>query len=412
MDEQIAKKESRKSYLAGFIVGMLVALCFCSATLIVTQKFAKTKLISENPKSTASSDTVMTRTVEGKIKLLEDSIKDYYLEDVKNEDLEIGMYRGLIDALDDPYSTYYTLDELKNLKESTEGIYYGIGAYVGYDQETEHCKLTGIIPNTPAQEAGLKAEDIIVEVDGVDVRGKTTNDVVALIKGEENTDVVLTIFRQGETDYLKITVTRRKVEAPTVNYEMLEDGIAYIQITQFEEVTSGQFEENYQKAKEDGMKKLLLDLRSNPGGTLSSVVEIAQQLLPKGLVVYTEDKYGVRQEFTCDGAQKIEVPMVVLVNENSASASEILAGAIKDYGIGTLVGTTTFGKGIVQKVFSMTDGTAVKLTTSHYYTPNGNDIHKVGIQPDETVELDVDAYVEDGSDNQKDRAIEILKEMK
>ena len=190
---------------------------------------------------------------------------------------------------------------------------------------------------------------------------------------------------------------------------MLDNNIAYIQIAQFEDVTGDQFTEQIAKAREDGMKALILDLRNNPGGTLTSVIEVARQLLPKGLIVYTEDKNGERDEYKCDGSHELEVPMVVLVNENSASASEILSGAIKDYGIGKLLGTTTFGKGIVQKVFGITDGSAVKLTISHYYTPNGNDIHGVGIEPDETLDLDVDQYLKDGTDNQLESATEILE---
>lgn len=190
---------------------------------------------------------------------------------------------------------------------------------------------------------------------------------------------------------------------------MLDSNIAYIQIAQFEDVTGDQFTEQIAKAREDGMKALILDLRNNPGGTLTSVIEVARQILPKGLIVYTEDKNGERDEYKCDGSHELEVPLVVLVNENSASASEILSGAIKDYGIGTLLGTTTFGKGIVQKVFGITDGSAVKLTISHYYTPNGNDIHGVGIEPDETLDLDVDQYLKNGTDNQLERATEILE---
>ena len=204
-------------------------------------------------------------------------------------------------------------------------------------------------------------------------------------------------------------MTRKKVEAPTVSYKMLDSNIAYIQIAQFEDVTGDQFTEQIAKAREDGMKALILDLRNNPGGTLTSVIEVARQILPKGLIVYTEDKNGERDEYKCDGSHELEVPLVVLVNENSASASEILSGAIKDYGIGTLLGTTTFGKGIVQKVFGITDGSAVKLTISHYYTPNGNDIHGVGIEPDETLDLDVDQYLKNGTDNQLERATEILE---
>lgn len=403
----------RNWFLGGMFAGLLVALLISTVTFLVGSARSggmKPTLKNNVPAGTGASseeESVLSDEVENKLQLLESSIKEYYLSGTTNEELELGLYKGIVEALNDPYSAYYTPEELAQLQESSSGIYYGIGAYVGIDPDTTYAKITSVIENTPAQEAGLQAEDVIVSVDGQSTKGLSTTDVVKLIKGEENTDVVLTIYRIGETDYLDITVTRRKVEAPTVNYEMLEGGIAYIQIMQFEQVSGSQFRESIAKAREEGMKGLILDLRNNPGGTLSSVVEIANQLLPEGLIVYTEDKNGEREEFRCSGEHELEVPLVVLVNENSASASEILAGAIKDHGTGTLLGTTTFGKGIVQKVFGITDGSAIKLTISHYYTPKGNDIHKVGIEPDETLELDVEQYL-DGTDNQLQRAEEIL----
>ena len=191
---------------------------------------------------------------------------------------------------------------------------------------------------------------------------------------------------------------------------MMEDGIGYIQITEFDEVTEDQFAEALAECKGKGMKALILDLRSNPGGNLSTVCEIARMVLPKGLIVYTEDKYGKRDEYSSDGFRKLQVPAVVLVNGYSASASEILAGAMKDHGIATIMGTTTFGKGIVQRVISLSDGSAVKLTVSKYYTPNGNNIHEKGIEPDVVVELDTDAYYNEGTDNQLQEAVKYLKE--
>ena len=235
-----------------------------------------------------------------------------------------------------------------------------------------------------------------------------TTEVVALIKGEEGTKVVLTLVREGENDYLKIPVERRKIESPTVSNEMLEEGIGYIQITEFDDVTEDQFAEALAECKQKGMKALILDLRSNPGGNLSTVCELCRMLLPKGMIVYTEDKYGKRDEYTCDGLRKLNVPAVVLVNGYSASASEIMAGAMKDHGIATIMGTTTFGKGIVQRVISLSDGSAVKLTVSKYYTPNGNDIHQKGIEPDIEVEFDADAYYDEGIDNQLQEAISYL----
>lgn len=408
-----AQKPSAKAirgnvFAWGVVTGLLIALCITGSMYIYNAYKAEQIQQASTEQTQEAEQSVVNVAVEKKLKLLEDSIDKYYLNDVTTEDLETGVYKGVIEALGDPYSAYYTPQELETLREKTSGIYYGIGAYIGIDADTQYCKIVSVIENTPAEEAGLKAEDLLVEVEGQSTKGMTTTDVVALIKGEENTDVLLKIFRTGESDYLDFTVTRREVESPTVNYEMLEDGMAYIQIVQFEAVTTDQFIEKMTQAREDGMKGLILDLRNNPGGTLTSVVEIAREMLPEGMIVYTEDKAGKRDEYKCDGKKQLEVPLVVLVNENSASAAEILSGAVKDYGIGTLLGTTTFGKGIVQKVFGITDGSAVKLTISHYYTPNGADIHGVGIEPDETLEFDSEAYVNDGTDNQLERAKEIL----
>ena len=404
------KREMKRNWFAGgMIAGLIMSIVItCIVWIVGINDGRSVGLIGKDAEQTEAEESVVNEQVQQKLRVLEDSINEYYLGEVSKQDLEEGLYYGLVEATGDPYSAYFTAKEMEELRESTTGIYYGIGAYIGLDADTQYCKITGIIPNTPAEESGLKAEDLIVKVDGQDAFGMTTTEIVELIKGEENTEVVLTIFRTGEEDYLDITVTRRRVEAPTVNYEMKDGGMAYIQITQFEEVTTEQFAEKLEQARADGMKGLILDLRSNPGGTLYSVVEISRMLLPEGLIVYMEDKKGERDEYACDGKRQLEVPLVVLINENSASAAEILAGAVKDYGIGTLVGEKTFGKGIVQKVFGITDGSGVKLTISHYYTPKGNDIHEVGVEPDEKVELDVEAYVEDGTDNQLQRAVEIL----
>ena len=235
-------------------------------------------------------------------------------------------------------------------------------------------------------------------------------EVVAMIKGEEGSTVHLTLVRDGE--YMEKDVVRRQIESPTVNYEMYEGQMGYIQITEFDDVTADQFAEALAVLKEQGMKGMILDLRSNPGGNLDTVVDIASMLLPEGLIVYTEDRNGNRREYNCDGTREFKLPMVVLINGYSASASEILAGSIQDYGIGTLLGTTTYGKGIVQQVVSLKDGSAVKLTVSSYYTPNGRNIHGIGIEPDEVCEFDGEAYydAEVKVDNQLERAKELLAE--
>jgi carboxyl-terminal processing protease len=358
----------------------------------------------------STGESITDSSVSKKLGLLENTIKQYFWQDVDEETMEDGIYKGLLDSLDDPYSVYYTSDELIAMQEQTEGIYYGIGAYISQDTESGYVRISGIIKDTPAEESGLMPDDYIYMVDGEDMYGQESSYVVSKIKGEEHTYVTLTVLREDETEPIEITVERRKIESPTVNYEMYDDGVAYIQITEFDLVTSDQFDEAYSQAKADGMKGLIIDLRSNPGGNLSTVCDIAREILPEGLIVYTEDKYGKREEYTCDGKNEIQVPLVVLTNGYSASASEILAGAVKDYGIGKLVGTTTYGKGIVQRVINLSDGSAVKLTVSSYFTPAGNNIHKIGIEPDVEVEFDSDLYKE-GIDNQLEKAKEVLAEI-
>ncbi len=409
------KETVGKSGKAGAFLGGLFAGAILVAVISVIIFYRTNVSLIDGKATTASTDTsssnaIVNENVIKKLQLLETSVDQYYLGTISENAMEDSLYKGFMEGLGDPYSTYYSKEDLETVMESNEGIYYGIGAYIGMDTETDYCKVTKVMDHSPAEEAGVSDNDLLVAVDGEDMLGVTSTDIVTKIKGPENTQVVLTVYRKGDKDYRDITVTRRKIESPTVAYSMDENKIAYIQIAEFDEVTLDQFTEQLEQAKKGGMKGLILDLRDNPGGSVATVVGIAQELLPKGLIVYTEDKAGSRKEYTCEGKNEIQVPMVVLVNENSASASEILAGAIKDYKKGTILGTTTFGKGIVQKIFGISDGSAVKLTISHYYTPNGNDIHKVGIKPDEELKLDTDAYLKDRTDNQKNRATEILME--
>jgi carboxyl-terminal processing protease len=398
------KAVRRKAFMTGIIVGLAVALCITGGMYLYSR-------MNYRQASADASDgkTYLSSNVINKIHVLEESINEYYLEDVDEEEVANSLYAGLIAGLGDKYSTYYTAEELEQVRTQSEGVFYGIGASITIDEDTNSAKIAGVLPNTPAEEAGLLVDDIIVAVDDESTQGKELSEVVSEIKGKENTKVHLTVYREGEYDYLEFDITRKPIETETVEYEMDDTNhIALIRIAEFDSITTEQFADALDEAKNAGMQGLIIDLRDNPGGNLSAVVDIAGNLLPKGLIVYTEDKYGEREEYSSDGKNQLTVPLVVLVNGNSASASEILAGAIKDYGIGTILGTTTYGKGIVQKIFGLTDGSAVKLTVSHYYTPNGNDIHGVGIEPDETLELDAEQYIEEGIDNQMERAKEIL----
>ena len=402
----------KRSFAGGLIAGIVLTLFLGCGYFAGTQLYrafqAQRGAVSASGDSQEETSVANPATMQ-KMGVLEEMIGEYYLEDAEEPALEQGVYKGMIEALGDPYSTYYSQEELEDLQNKTQGIYYGIGARVGIDADTQLPRIASVIEGTPAQEAGLMAGDLLYEVDGTSVQGMDLNSAVALVKGDEGTIVHLTVIREGEADYLEFDVERRKLENETVTCEMLEDGIGYIQIQEFDDVTVDQFEEALTACRSEGMQGLVLDLRGNPGGNLSTVCEIARMMLPEGLIVYTEDKNGEREEYTCDGTRQLEMPLVVLVDANSASASEILAGAIKDYGIGTLVGTTTFGKGIVQRIMKLSDGSAVKLTVSKYYTPKGNNIHEIGISPDVEVPFESEPYLEDGTDNQLNRAVEVLK---
>lgn len=399
---------------SNLLLGMLLGVA--ATLLVVGFAFAGSKFyeVMESRKAgerkKSNAGTVVSEETEKKLSAIEDVIEEYYYQDadIDVDAMTEGMYAGMVSALGDPYSVYYTEEEWEELMRDTEGIYYGIGAYLMIDQTTTLGKISGVIENTPAQEAGLRENDLLYEVDGESTAGMELSEIVSRVKGEEGTTVHFTVYRDG--DYLEVDVERRKIEAPTVKYEILKNNIGYIQITEFDDVTTDQFTEALAVVKGAHAKGLILDLRGNPGGSLDVVVDIARQILPKGLIVYTEDKYGEREEYNCDGRRQLDMPLVVLVNGNSASASEILAGAVKDYKIGTLVGTTTFGKGIVQRILPLTDGTALKLTISAYYTPNGNNIHGVGVEPDVVCEFDSDAYYDEGVDNQLEKAIEVLGE--
>lgn len=404
--------EQKDNRLGMLFVGLIMGF-FCTALLVgVGFLVVRIKGFAVAPVQgkITNSETAMTDSTIEKVKVIEDAIGTYYYQTEIDRDAEANaIYKGVVSSLGDPYSEYYTPEEYQDLMSDTQGIYYGIGAYVSMDKDTNLPRITGTIKDSPAEKIGLKANDVIYKVADESVQGMTLTEVVGMIRGEIGTKVKLTIYREGESDYLEFEVTRDKVEAQTVNTTMLEDDIGYLGITEFDSVTTEQFKEGMKELRSKGMVGLILDLRSNPGGSLAAVCDIARELLPKGDIVYTVDRDGNREDYECDGKNEIDIPVVVLVNGYSASASEILSGAIKDYGVGIIVGETTYGKGVVQRIFPFTDGTAVKLTISNYFTPNGNDINGVGITPDVEIALDSQKYNEDGTDNQLNKAIEIIK---
>ncbi len=387
-----------------FALGMLVAtLWFFVIGGIVLCIRGGLSLLKPDPEGGAVSE----QNVE-KMEYFQELLQTYYYEDISDEELADGVMYGLMETVGDPYTCYYSVEEMKELTEDMEGVFHGIGAYLEMDYDAGYAKISGVIDGTPASQSDIEVGDYIIKVDGVDTYEMTLTDVVAMIRGDAGTQVVLTLNRNGEER--EVTVTRQNIETPTVEYELLENDIAYISIIEFDDVTTAQFAEAKAQMEADNAKGLILDLRGNPGGSLATVVDICEMMLPEGMIVYTEDKYGNRVEYKCDGKNEFTLPLVVLIDGGSASASEILAGAIKDYELGTLVGTTTYGKGIVQKIFSYEDGSAVKITVSKYYTPNGYNIHGVGIEPDVTIEFDSDLYLEEETDNQLQEAIKIISE--
>lgn len=359
------------------------------------------------PKSEQLTDEVIE-----KIDTLMQVIDYYYLYDYDKDEMVDAIYKAVMSSLGDPYTVYYTADEFNAFMESSSGSYCGIGVVVQQNMQTGLVTAVRPYEDCPGYEAGIRPGDLIIAVDGTEITGMDLNTAVALIKGEEGTSVTITLQRDEEV--FDVEVTRRQIDVKTVNYRMMDDNIGYIQIEEFDEVTSDQFSQALDSLIEQGMEALVIDIRNNPGGILDTVVAMLDELLPEGTIVSVKDRNGTAQEYTSDADTKLTVPLTVLINGNSASASEIFAGAIKDYGVGTLVGTTTYGKGIVQTAFSLSDGTGVKITIEDYYLPSGKSIHKVGVDPDVEIDLpdELKTYVTipEDEDVQLQKAIEILKE--
>lgn len=334
------------------------------------------------------------------------TLNENYFENVDDQALYEEAIRGMVAGLGDPYTTYFTKEEYASFTEKMEGSYEGIGVVVSYGDSEDVIVVVAPFKNSPGEKAGVKPSDRIIAVDGVDVIGKPLDEVVSMIKGEKGTTVTLRVRRDDEE--LDIPIKRDVIEVPTVEQKMLDGDIGYIQMSSFDLVTQEQFTAALKELEKQNEKGLIIDLRNNPGGYLHICFAIVDELLDKNmLVVYTEDKAGNKEELITKDANKFDKPLVLLVNGNSASASEILAGAIKDHGVGVLVGETTFGKGLVQRTIELKDESAIKVTISKYFTPNGNYIHGIGIEPDVVVPYDSESEVDD----QLNKAIEVINGM-
>lgn len=346
-----------------------------------------------------------------KINKIENLIDQYYLFDIDKNKQQEGAVEGYVKALGDPYSEFLTKEEMDSLNQQTEGEYAGVGIVVT-PSETGAITVVSAIKGSPAFEKGIKKDDIILKINGKDYNASQMNDAVKVMKGKPNTDVKLTIARmENKTSKIfDVNITRRMISLTTVNSQKIGD-IGYINITQFDRKTDKEFIEQYENLKKQNVKSIVLDLRNNPGGLLDSTVKIADYLLPQGVIVKTVDKNKKEDVQKSDSSEQ-NLPMVVLVNGSSASASEILTGALKDYKKATIVGEKTFGKGIVQTIIPMEKDEGLKLTISEYFSPNGNKIHKQGVKPDVEIKLDEKAkgigveFMKE--DNQLQKALEIL----
>ncbi len=351
-----------------------------------------------------------------KLYTIKDKLDRYYLGEIDINKLIDGAAAGMTEAVGDPYTTYMNAEEFKDFYSQTEGNYVGLGIQVGVKEDK--IVVVATFENSPAEKVGILSGDIIENVNGTKVEGKDLEKAVKTMKGEKGEAVELTLSRENKGSF-NVKAVRDEIEMITVKKEMIDSQVGYIQVTMFDENTSSNFENAIKDLNSKGMKSLIVDLRENPGGLLDQTVNMCSQFIPKNKnIVYTEDKNGNRKDYNSVGGIAEGLPLTILIDEGSASASEIFTGAIKDYKLGTLVGTKTFGKGVVQTTFyrdrdGFRDGTALKVTISKYYTPNGQNIHGIGIEPDILVEypeeLKGKAY-DKSVDPQFEKALEVAKE--
>ena len=375
----------RAGILAGLAAALVILICIWGVWTI-----------ADRVHGSFATGEITEKDVADKLDQLNALIDKYYLyEDEIDEDALIdGIYSGYAAALGDPYTVYYGEEETKALFESTSGEFSGIGATMSQAAGGGTITVTDVYEDSPADKAGMKAGDILCQVDDKPVDGESLETVVSWVKGEKGTEVTLYVERDGEQ--LELTAVRDTIEMQTVEYEMKEDQIGYIAVSEFDEVTYDQFKEALDDLENQGMEGLVIDLRNNPGGNLDTVTDMLRLLLPEGTIVSIKDKDGNSEELTCDGENEFTKPLAVLVNQYSASASEIFSAAIQDYGTGRIVGVTTYGKGVVQQLITLGDGTCLKLTIAEYFTPSGRSINGTGVEPDVEVQYDTTQIIRRG----------------
>lgn len=401
--QKVSKQDHR--FKAGFLTGIIAVL------LLIGVIWGGAHLISIVRGENFVSGSISKDDVEDKLDQIGTLISKYYLyaDKIEGDVLADGIYSGYAEALGDPYTEYYDEEETKALLETTSGEISGIGAAISKNTNTNEITIVNVYDGSPADIAGVQKGDIVYAVDGKDVAGQELDTVASWMKGEKGTKVTLTVLRDGEKN--EFCAVRDIIQIQTVEYEMKADKTGYIAVSEFDDVTYDQFKTALDDLETQGMEGLIIDLRGNPGGNLTTVTDMLKLILPEGTIVSTKDKYGNTEEITCDGSNKFTKPLVVLVNQYSASASEIFSGAVQDYGIGEIVGMTTYGKGVVQQIFFLGDGTSLKVTMAEYYTPSGRSINGEGIKPDVEVEYEYDEG-DPLSDNQLERAMEEILYLK
>lgn len=390
-----------KEFFRGALIGALAMFCVIAGGNALWKWASMAGFLPESLSATSE--------VENKLYLLEQMVDKYYLyhDEIDKDTQAEGIYTGYMAGLMDPYTTYYTEEQTEELMQGISGEFTGIGATMTQDLENKTTKITDIEKGSPAEEAGLQAGDLVVQVDDHKIVDESLDEIVKWVRGKEGTEVTLHIVR-GEEE-LSFTMTRRVIQQNTVEYEMKDGQVGYIYVKEFDEVTASQFETALNELEAQEMNGLVIDIRDNPGGNLDTVVEMLRQILPEGVIVTTKDRDGTAEEYTCDGTHEFTKPLAVLVNGSSASASEVFAAAVKDYGIGTIVGETTFGKGVVQDVIGLRDGSSVKITTAEYFPPSGESINKKGVKPDVEIEFEQDPN-DPEADNQLEKALEIVRQ--
>ena len=363
---------------------MLVLIVIIVTSLVTA--FTTYQYLSNNGISYSKVNTTSLEGLEYTLSQFRSELEKKYIGEINDEELIEGAVKGYVDALGDPYTTYYTKKEMKTIMEETNGNFVGIGVYMTKDLEKNAILIIKPIENSPAEKAGILPGDLITKVDDVEYTGDKLEEASNKIRGEEGTKVKLEIYRNGETKTFELT--RTKVVVSHVTTKVLNNDIGYIAISDFEGECASEFETKYKQLEKQGIKKLIIDIRNNGGGIVDEALKIANMLVDKdSTLLITKDKSDKEEVTKATEKPIINIPTVVLVNEYSASASEILAGALKDNGKATLVGTKTYGKGIIQELHQLSDGSGLKITVSEYYTPNHNAIHKIGITPDVEVDL-------------------------